>query len=212
MKNILVILIFTASLSLAKAQHAKPQLLKEPAAWAFEKFDLPPVFAPNFPFRGAEELRFSPGMFNKDSTDYFTYAFVVQLDSTTGISQDNIRNYLLSYFKGLCSYTANNRKLVVDTSKITVFVEKGNGVANEVIYNASLNVFGVFEDGAPVKLNSEVKVLMDTAAKKNYLIFIASPKEKTHSVWKELYNIQKDFVIPIDPPPPAPASRSVALQ
>ena len=200
MKNILVIIIFTASLSLAQAQHAKPQLLKEPAAWSFERFDLPPVFAPNFPFRGAEELRFSPGMFNKDSMDYFTYAFVVQLDSTTGISQDNIRNYLLSYFKGLCSYTANNRRLVVDTSKITVFVEKKNGLpANEIIYNASLNVFGVFADGAPVKLNSEVKVLMNTAAKKTYLIFITSPQEKTHSVWKELYKIQKDFVLPIIP-------------
>ena len=200
MKNILVILIFTASLSLAKAQHAKPQLLKEPAAWAFEKFDLPPVFAPNFPFRGAEELRFSPGMFNKDSMDYFTYAFVAQLDSTSGISQDKIRNYLLGYFKGLCSYTANNSKLVVDTSKITVFVEKKNGMPdNEIIYNAFLNVFGVFADGAPVKLNSEVKVLMNTAAKKTYLIFIASPQEKTHSVWKELYNIQKDFVVPIVP-------------
>ncbi len=167
---------------------------------SFERFDLPPVFAPNFPFRSAEELRFSPGMFNKDSTDYFIYAFVAQLDSTTGISQDNIRNYLLSYFKGLCSYTANNRKLVVDTSKITVFVEKKSGMPdNEIIYNAFLNVFGVFADGAPVKLNSEVKVLMNTAAKKTYLIFIASPQEKTHSVWKELYNIQKDFVVPIVP-------------
>lgn len=199
MNNIPVVLLFTVLLSLTSyAQEAKPQLLKEPDAWPFERFDLPPVFMPNFPFRGAEELRFSPGMFNKDSTDYFTYAFVAQLDSTTGISQDNIRNYLLDYFKGLCSYTANNSKLVVDTSKITVFVEKKNGLpANEIIYNASLNIFGVFADGAPVKLNSEVKVLMDIAAKKTYFIFIASPRDKTDPIWNELYKIQKDFVIPI---------------
>ena len=200
MKNTLVLLIFTVSLSLARAQEDKPQLLKEPAAWSFERFALPPGFAPNFPFKGAEELRFSPGMFNKDSTDYFTYAFVAQLDSTTSISQDDIRNYLLNYFRGLCSSTANDRKLVVDTSKITVFVEKKKGMpGNEIIYNALLNVFGVFADGAPVKLNMEVKALIDTAAKKTYLIFIASPQEKTDSVWKELYKIQKDFVVPILP-------------
>jgi hypothetical protein len=86
---------------------------------------------------------------------------------------------------------------VIDTSKITVFVEKKKGTHNNEIYNALLNVFGVFADAAPVKLNMEVKVLVNTAAKKTYLIFIASPHEKTDDVWKELYKIQKDFAIPI---------------
>ena len=87
---------------------------------------------------------------------------------------------------------------MVDTSKITVFVEKKKGIpGNEVIYNAMLNILGVFADGAPIKINTEVKVLVDTTAKKTYLIFIASPREKTDPTWKELYKIQKDFVIPI---------------
>jgi hypothetical protein len=179
------------------AQETTPQLLKEPANWSFERFALPPVFAPDFPYKGAEELRFSPGMFNKDSTSYFTYCFVAQLDNTATISQDNIRNYLLEYFKGLCSSTASDRKLSVDTSKITVAIEKKkNTAANEIIYNAVLNIFGVFADGAPVKLYMEIKVLNNTAAKKTYLVFIASPQEKTHEVWKELYMIRKDFVMP----------------
>ncbi len=199
MKKVVAILIFTVSLSLAYSQD-KPQLLKEPATWAFERFALPPVFAPNIRFRGVEELRFSPGMFKKDSTDYFTYAFVAQLDSTISISQNGIRNYLLNYFTGLCRSTANDRKLGIDTSKITVFVEKKKGLPrSEIIYNALLNIFGVFADGAPVKLNMEVKVLMNIAAKKTYLICIASPQQKTDYVWKELYEIQKDFVVPIVP-------------
>jgi len=199
MKKILATLIFIVSLSLAAtAQQATPQLLKEPAAWTFERFTLPPSFAPNFPYKGAEELRFSPGMFNKDSTDYFTYAFVAQLDNTTTISQNDIANYLLDYFKALCSSTANARELVVDTSKITVALEKKKGTPNnEVIYTALLHVFGVFADGAPVQLNMEVKVLMNITAKKAYLLFIASPHEKSDEVWKELYTIQKDFMMPM---------------
>lgn len=199
MKNVLIALIFIVSLSIAaKAQQAPPQLLKEPDAWTFERFTLPPSFAPNFPYKGAEELRFSPGMFNKDSTDYFTYAFVAQLDNTTTISQNDISNYLLDYFKGLCISTANARELVVDTSKITVAIEKKKGTLNnEIIYNALLNVFGVFADSAPVQLNMEVKVLMNITAKKTYLLFIASPHEKNDKVWKELYTIQKDFMMPM---------------
>jgi hypothetical protein len=189
---------FIVSLSIAaKPQEAKPQLLKEPANWAFERFTLPPGFAPGFPYKGVEELRFSPGMFNKDSTTYFTYAFVAQLDNVIAISQNEIRDYLLKYFKGLCSSTAKDRKLVIDTTQITVMVEKKKTIkANQIIYNASLNIFGVFADGAPVKLNMEVKVLMNAAAKEVYLVIIASPREKTDAVWKKLYEIQQEFKMP----------------
>lgn len=199
MKNIFAVFVFTISLSSAtQAQQTTPQLLKEPVTWSFERFALPPVFEPGFPYKGVEELRFSPGMFNKDSADYFTYAFVSQLDSTANISQDNTTNYLLAYYKGLCGSTATDRKLVVDTSKITVSVEKKKETKeNEIVYNALLNVFGVFADGAPLKLNMEVKVIRDVTNNKTYLLFITSPLEKTDEIWKKLYKIQKDFVVPV---------------
>lgn len=198
MKNLLSFLTFVVSLSFAaRAQDHKPELLHEPANWEFERFTLPPAFAPGITYKGAEELRFAPGMFNKDSAAYFTYAFVAQLDNVTAVSQSDIHDYLLKYYKGLCSITAKDRKLVIDTAQITANVEKKKGIpANETIYNASVNIFGVFADGAPVKLNMEVKVLLDAAAKKTYLIFITSPREKTDPVWKKLYEIQKKFAIP----------------
>lgn len=196
MKKLFVCLIFLASLS-ATAQEAKPELLKEPASWEFERFPMPPGFAPGIPYKGVEELRFSPGMFKKDSATYFTYAFVAQLDSITAISQTEIYDYLFNYFKGLCISTAKNRNLIIDSSKVTVAVKKKKGIpAGNAVYNCVLNIFGVFQDGAPVKLNAEVKVVTDMAAKKTWFVFIASPLEKKNAVWKELYKIQKEFVIP----------------
>lgn len=199
LKNVFLAFSTTILLSIsARAQQdTTSQLLTGPAGWSFERFSLPPSFAPGISYSGAEELRFSPGMFKKEATDYFTYAFVAQLNDTKNISQDNIKNYLLDYFKGLCSSTAHGRKLVIDTSKITVSVEAKKGTTqNEIIYNAWLNVFGVFADGAAVKLNMEIKVLNDAASSKTYLVFIVSPKEKTDEVWTQLYKIQKDFTIP----------------
>jgi hypothetical protein len=199
MKRMLLNFIFsTFILFNSFAQQATPLLLKGPAGWEFERFALPPGFAPGFPYKGAEELRFSPGMFKKDSADYFTYAFVAQLDSITSISQNDIRNYLLQYFKGLCSSTANDRHLSIDTSKITVTIEKKKNLqSHEIIYNALLDVFGVFADGAHVKLNMEIKVLTDATVNKTYLVFIASPQAKTNRVWKELYKIQQEFKAPV---------------
>ena len=198
MKNLFVFLIcMVCFCSAATAQEHKPQLLKKPADWEFERFALPPAFAPAITYKGAEELRFAPGMFNKDSANYFTYAFVVQLDNVSSISLNEIRDYLLNYYKGLCAITAKDRKLVIDTTRITAVVEKKNTVpANETIYNASMNIFGVFADGAPVKLNLEVKVLVAAAVNKLYLVIIASPLEKTAAVWKTLYGIQREFAIP----------------
>jgi hypothetical protein len=177
------------------AQDQTPQLLKEPASWQFERFSLPPEFAPNIPYKGAEELRFSPGMFVKDSTTYFTYAFVAELDNVNSVSQDDIRNYLLNYFKGLCSSTAKQRHLSIDTSKISVAIEKKRNTGNDAFYDGTLNIFGVFTDGAPVKLNVEIKV-MDNKASKIYFVFVASPLDKTDNVWKELHSIQREFKIP----------------
>jgi len=192
------ILVFLFLLSFAvKGQDTKAEFLKEPSAWEFEKFSLPPTFSSNFPYKGVEELRFSPGMFKKDAPDYFSYAFVAQLDNTSSITQQKVKNYLLSYFKGLCASTAKQRNLSIDTSQVKVSIEKTTKTsADAVIYNAVMNVFGVFTDGAPVTLNAEIKVLNDQKAKKTYLLFITSPKERTDSIWQQLYAIQNAFAIP----------------
>ena len=122
---------------------------------------------------------------------------MAELDDVSAISQTDIRDYLLKYYKGLCDVTAKDRKLVIDTTQITVADEKQKTrLVKETIYNASANIFGVFADGAPVKLNLEVKVLMNRAKKRTYLLFIASPREKTDAIWKTLYRIQKEFTMP----------------
>ncbi len=197
MKNIWALLIGIVSVSIAQAQEHKPELLKQPDNWEFERFNLPPGFAPGITYKGAEELRFAPGMFQKDSANYFTYVFVAELDDVFGVSQTDIRDYLEKYYKGLCYGVAKDRKLVVDTTQITVAVEKQQTTTGkQTIYNASANIFGVFADGAPVKLNLEIKVLINAARKKTYLLFIASPREKTDAIWKALYGIQKEFEMP----------------
>jgi hypothetical protein len=195
---LLSLLISCLSLTIQAQQNATPQLLKEPAAWQFERFALPPEFAPGFPYKGAEELRFAPGMFKAGAPDYFSYAFVAQLDSTTTVSQQNIHKYLLLYFKGLCASVAKDRKIVIDTAAITVSVEKKKEtLKNEKIYTALLYIFGVFADGAPVTLQADIKVLTHKATKRAFLVFIASPQQRTAAIWKELYKIQQDFMVPV---------------
>lgn len=198
MKNLLTTLIFIFSISAStRSQAHTPQLLFEPGTWEFERFDLPPSFAPGISYKGVEELRFAPGMFKKDTATYFTYVFVAELAGVMTITQNDIHDYLLKYYRGLCSVTARDRKLTIDTSQITATVERRKGTpVKESIYDASLNIFGVFTDGAPLKLSMEVKLLDAGSAKKTYLFFIASAREKTDPIWKTLYEIREKFTIP----------------
>jgi hypothetical protein len=194
-----------------KAQNMRPEFLKAPASWQFERFALPPSFSTTFPYKGVEELRFSPGMFNKDSANYFSYAFVARLDNTPAFTQEQVKNYLLIYFKCLCASTAKQRNLTIDTSQITVSTEPGVRMSGSSLtpssaekritnsgpttFNALLLIFGVFADGAQVRLNAEIKVLSDSKTQTTFLVFIASPQPKSHPIWQQLYQIQKDFAI-----------------
>src|SRR4030095_2532811 len=124
MKNLFIFFILVFSVSIARTQEHKPELLLQPANWEFERFPLPPAFAPAITYKGVEELRFAPGMFVKDSSLYFTYVFVVQLYEVVTISQAEIRDYLLNYYRGLCRVTAKDRKLVIDTTQVAVAIEE----------------------------------------------------------------------------------------
>jgi hypothetical protein len=180
--------------------HAQPKaaILPEPASWQLEQFPLPPGFAPTLPYKGLEELRFSPDMFNKGAINYFTYVFAARLDNTVAISASDIKNYLLVYFKGLCSKTAADRKLApIDTAAITVAVLPKKTADGQPVYSITLHAFGVFADGAPVILNIEAKVFADAAHQRAYLLFIVSPQPTTAPIWQDLYKVQQTFVLPV---------------
>ena len=191
MKLALISFILLISFSYTiKAQENKPQIMVEPASWEFEKFLLPPSFAPAIIYKGFEELRFAPGMFKKDAHDYFTYAFVIQIDSLVDMSQGDVKNYLFNYYQGLCAITAKDRKLVIDTGKIKATVYKKESTTKYTTYDAVVNLFGVFTDGAPVTLNMEVSLIKNAPAKKTWMFFIASPLDKKDETWKQLYDIR----------------------
>ena len=159
MKRSWLLILLACSVLTVTAQ-SKPVLLTNPANWQFEQFSLPPEFAPTVRYKGIEELRFSPGWGKKDAADYFTVVFGVRLDDTKSVSMADIKDYLLTYFRGLCSNTVNTRKLSsVDTSAINVVIKKKPTADKTNIYNVSLHMFGVFTDGLPITLNMEIKVM-----------------------------------------------------
>lgn len=199
MKKAYLLIVLTSIVLSGAAQstaQSTPTMLTAPANWQFETFSLPPGFAPAVKYHGREELRFSPGWDKKEARDYFTIIWGFRFDETKSVSQEDIKNFLQTYFRGLCSSTAKNRHLTpIDSSAVSVSLQKPTAGKPQVYY-ATLHLFGVFADGLPVTLNAEIKVMEDDTHQKTYLLVIASTQGKTDPVWEPLYKEQREFVIP----------------
>jgi hypothetical protein len=44
-------------------------------------------------------------------------------------------------------------------------------------------------------LVAEIKVISDPGTQTTFLVYIASPQPKSHPIWQELYQIQKDVTL-----------------
>src|SRR4051812_19484084 len=73
-----------------------------PKGWAEETIPFPLGFAPEVPFHGTEEVRFSPRMFDPKAPGYWTYTFVWWLEGEPDVGAPALKAHLRRYFSGLC--------------------------------------------------------------------------------------------------------------
>src|ERR1044072_1143964 len=104
MKFIFSIFLLTSVLSL-KAQEKPfdgknwqpPYFLDTPQHWDIERFLVPIAFAPSIPYKGIEDIRFTPGWSKKDSDEYWAYTFLWYLDGAVSLDEKTIEKNLSAY-------------------------------------------------------------------------------------------------------------------
>lgn len=144
------------------------------ADWRPEVIELPPEFAPTLP-AGREELRFAPGMFEADSAEYFTYAFVLGFRDPQALDRGAVEGLLDDYFRGLMAAVAKSRKTEVDTSAIKASVTGGKDRMH-----ATVQLVDAFVTGKPF----ELRMVLDVDG--SCLRARASPQPMGHAVWGAL--------------------------
>ena len=78
-----------------------PYNLDFPLGWGIERFLIPISFAPKIPYRGVEDIRFTPGWGKAESADYWSYVFLWYLDGQQKITAKIVENNLKKYYSGL---------------------------------------------------------------------------------------------------------------
>lgn len=193
-----LLLSFFLTLQLT-AQEPKPEILHIPENWKFEHMDFPLGFAPEIKYEGFEELIFSPGMFDTEAPDYFSYIFVMSVNNEREVSISTLEEVLLAYYRGLSQAEAESKETTIDTSVITCSVAKlKDDFRESEHYSAKINFIDSFTDNRTINLNMELDVQYNKTSERLYILAMVSPVQDMDPVWQTL-KMHKDETIKRNP-------------
>jgi len=95
--------------------------------WRGERLVLPPNFAPDLGWSGVEHIRFSPGMFEAGTPDFFSYLIVFLLEPGADCTREGLERETLVYYRGLSEAVMGSRGFEVDSSGFEAGIEAAEG-------------------------------------------------------------------------------------
>ena len=175
--------------------------LAAPDGWGGETIKLPPGFAPNMNLKGAEHIRFAPGMMNPESDSFFSYAFAFELELEPVLTEAVISNEFLKYYRGLCQAVLNGKMPDVDPSEFTLKLRRVRSDAKRsldekavdrlMLYIGTLDWVEPFATKKPQKLHLEIQTW--TRDDRNYVFACVSPQTRDAPIWKQLHTIRDGY-------------------
>lgn len=155
-----------------------------PAGWKHETFALPPEFAPEFPYRGTEDLRFMPGWSSPTAPDFWSYDFVWSLDERPQFDATSMAAALTTYFRGL-STAVGGARYQFDASRYRADLTAVPGSAPPRLAGRVFT-YDAFQTGLPLALNVEAELRSCPETGQFAVVVALSPKDTTDNVWKDL--------------------------
>ncbi len=184
------------------AQEAKPEFdghkweapyhLPAPKNWGIERFPLPISFAPQIPYTGVEDIRFTPGWAKKNSPEYWSYAFLWWLNGSVEINTAVLDSNLKTYYTGLAEVNGGHipreKFIPVTTSFKKIKTAKNDmGTFSGTIYMLD------YMSQKPVRLHAKVHVRACPGKNNTFVFFELSPQPFSHKIWRALGRLWQGF-------------------
>lgn len=150
------------------------------SGWVTEAIELPPGFAPDLP-AGREVLLFAPGMFEAGAPDFWSYAFLMEVQGSA-VDTARLEEIFELYYDGLISAVAPGKGFDVPADPASVSF-RAAGVGHFV---GEVSTLDAFVTGAPLELH----MLVDAEAiggERTLLRVMASPAAPGDAaIWRAL--------------------------
>lgn len=201
MKTFLIIILTLFSINLF-GQVTKPSFdghtwkapysLAIPKNWTIERFLIPISFAPQIPYKGVEDIRFTPGWGKVKSDEYWSYAFLWYLDGAIKMDAKSLNDNLQAYYTGLIKTNRSNTIIGKMEPVVTSFKELKKDVGDIQTYAGTVKMED-YMTLKPLLLNCKVHVKTCPGENKTFIFYELSPQAYSHTVWQSLDKLWVDF-------------------
>jgi len=169
-----------------------PYTLPVPKDWTIERFLIPISFAPQIPYKGVEDIRFTPGWAKVKSGEYWTYAFLWYLEGEIKIDAKIIDSNLKAYYTGLI--VVNGRAIPVEKliPVVTSFRETWADKGDLKTYTGTIQMLD-YRQQKPIILNCKAHLKSCPGENKTFIFYELSPQPLSHNIWISLAKLWLDF-------------------
>lgn len=204
MKNLVTLMLCLLSLTIYGQDTAKtafdghkweaPYNLPIPQDWTIERFLIPISFATQIPYKGVEDIRFTPDWGNVKSDEYWTYAFLWYLDGSPKVDAKIIADNLKDYYTGLIEINRESHKVTVEKPipVMTNFKETQADKGDLKTFTGTIEMLDYMQQ-KPITLHCIAHLKSCPEENKTILFYELSPKPLKHKNWQSLNQLWLDF-------------------
>jgi hypothetical protein len=160
-----------------------------PGSWtADSRYPFPLPWSPNLAYRGFEDLFFAPNFDQTDSPEYHSYLFFLWLEGTHLLSAEQLKENMLTYFRGLAEERGRNYRFTPDLSKVAASYKEDSGTfrtfggASAKVLSGTVTIWDTH--GKVITLNSEVLISTCGTPDHTAFFFGMSLEPRDAGMWK----------------------------
>ncbi|CAM1350325.1 hypothetical protein [Tenacibaculum halocynthiae] len=187
MNKLLVITLLLTTIA-TFGQKEENLLLVADSTWGKEVIHLPFGFAPEIDFVGYEDIRFAKGWGNIESSEFWSYVFVWNINLQEKPNAKFFQDNLKLYFDGLMKAVNKEKDKIIPEAKVTIIAkEETNGITK---FTGKIITHDSFRTKKLITLQVSVESFYCKKTKKYMPLFRFSPQPFEHQIWKKLHNVK----------------------
>ena len=170
-----------------------PYILDTIKGWDVERFLIPISFAPSIPYKGVEDIRFTPGWAKKTTNEYWSYAFLWYLDGAPPFDSKTIENNLKAYYTGLIKVNSDSSKIADKLFPVTSSIKRRVTEKEDLkTFEGSVTMLD-YMSKQPITLNVVIHIKTCAGKDKTFVFHEISPMPYSDDVWKRLHQLWVNF-------------------
>jgi len=187
-KIVFIFTLFYCSFLTVGQKKEDVNLIQADSTWGKEIIKVPFWFAPKINYKGFEDIRFAKGWENVESAGFWALVFAWDINLKTKPTSTYFEDNMKLYFDGLMKVVNDKKEFIIPKTK-ALFLEKKD--KNETtVFVGTVETYDAFTTKKMIQLNVTIESYYCATSKRYIPIFKFSPKNFTHTIWKELYSIQ----------------------